>query len=429
MTPPGPRGWLPGGRLLGFPRDPEAFCRVAREYGDLASWCVGRQRFFLVNHPDLVREAFVTKGDSFVKGWGPQQGNTVLGRGLITAEGALHRTQRRLLLPGFHRQRLEQYFEVMLRHAQALSDRWSARLGILSEVRRATMDILAEVLFAADLANDFDRLARASDVVFRRFAGRMSAFARPLRLLRVRSAKEAKTVRRDLYDFTARVVAERKAAPADDIVSMMLHAGVPDDQIRDEIVTFFFAAHETVSLATAWAWRLLARNPAAQARMHAELDAILGDREPRVEDLRLLAYTQGVIAETLRLYPSQWMIGRRAIEDVEIGGSIVPRGAIVLLCLPALHRDPRWFDDAAAFRPERWAAGVEKSAPPYAFLPFGAGVRRCIGEGFAWMEATVLLATVARRFMVEPAPHLAMTYEALLLLRPTGTEPRFRMRA
>ena len=427
MTPPGPRGWLRKGALLSFPRDPEAFRRVAREHGDLASWRVGREQIFLVNHPDLVREAFVTKNDSFVKGWGPQLGNTILGSGLITAEGPLHRSQRRLLLPGFHRQRLEEYLETFVRHGRELCDRWPAHADVLNEVRRTTIGILGDTVLGADLAADYAELGAAADAVFRRFSGRMSAFAGHLRRLRVRQTKAAESAHEMLTGFAARVIAARRAAsPGRDIVSMLLEArdeaGEPmlDQQIRDEIVTFFFAGHETISIALAWAWRLLARNPEAQTRLHAELDAVLGGRDPRTEDLRQLPFAQGVIAEALRLYPSQWMIGRRAIEDVTIGGCAVPRGAIVLLCLSALHRDARWFDDPEAFRPERWSAGVEKSAQPFTFLPFGVGVRRCVGEGFAWMQATALLAMLAARFAVEPLRRDATRWEALLLLRPAG---------
>lgn len=434
MTPPGPRGWLPGQALFSFPREPEAFVRVAREHGDLTSWRVGRQQFFLVNHPDLVREAFVTKHDRFVKGWGPQLGNTILGSGLITAEDALHRTQRRLMLPAFHRQRLEEYHDIVVGHGRALRDRWSERIDVLAEARRTTLAVLGDTLFGEDVTADAPMLAGAAGAVFRRFAGRMSAVAGPLRRLRIRSAKEAKIAGEDLRGFAARIVAARRSQPGNDLVSMLLAARdeegepLPPEQIRDEIVSFVFAGHETVSITLTWAWRQLARNPDAQARMHAELDAILGGREPRFEDLRRLAYTQGVIAETLRLHPAQWMVGRRAIAPVEIGGCAIPHGAVVLLCLPALHRDARWFDDPEAFRPERWAAGIEKSARPYSFLPFGAGLRRCIGEGFAWMEATALLAMVASRFAVDPAPRHPMRTEPLLLLRPTGRGLRFRER-
>lgn len=434
MTPPGPRGWLPGQALFSFPREPEAFVRVAREHGDLASWRVGRQQFFLVNHPDLVREAFVTKHDRFVKGWGPVLGNTVLGSGLITAEDALHRTQRRLMLPAFHRQRLEEYHDIVVRHGRGLRDRWSEGIDVLAEARKTTLAILGDTLFGENVTPDVPMLAAAAGTIFQRFAGRMSAFAGPLRRLRRRSAQAAKSAGEDLREFAARMVAARRSQPGDDLVSTLLAArdegGEPlsPQQVQDEIVSFVFAGHETVSITLTWVWRQLARNPDAQARLHAELDALDG-REPRFEDLRRLPFTQGAIAETMRLHPPQWMIGRRAIAPVEIGGCAIPHGAIVLLCLPALHRDARWFDEPEAFRPERWAAGIEKSALPYSFLPFGAGLRRCIGEGFAWMEATALLAIVASRFAVDPAPSHAMKSEPLLLLRPAGRGLQFRERA
>jgi len=431
IYPPGPRGLLPGRALLSFPREPEAFRRVSRRYGDLASFAVGKQRFFLVNHPDLVREAFVTKHESFVKGWGPQSGNTVLGRGLITSERALHRQQRRLLLPGFHRQRLEEYGEAVLRHARGLRDRWAAagEVDILAEVRSTTIRIIGETMFSRDVTAEVPALGAASQAIFRRFAGRMRAYAASLRRLQVKSNEAGARARAGLYDFAVNVIAERKAAPGTDIVSMLLAARdeagepLPDIQVRDEIVTFYFAGHETVSLALVWAWSLLAHTPRAQALLDAELDAVLGGRDPSYDDLKRLPFTQAVIAESMRLYPPQWMIGRRAIEPVELGGYRIAEGETVLLCLSSLHRDARWFAEPDQFRPERWAAGIEKTPQPFTYLPFGAGVRRCIGEGFAWMEATLLLATIASRFHVrsetlEPA--------AMLMLAPKGN-PRMQL--
>jgi cytochrome P450 len=404
---------------------------VSRRYGDLASFAVGKQRFFLVNHPDLVREAFVTNHESFVKGWGPQSGNTVVGRGLITSERELHRQQRRLLLPGFHRQRLEEYGEAVLRHGRGLRDRWAAAgdADVLAEVRSTTIRIIGETMFGRDDTAEVPALGAASQAIFRRFAGRMRAYAAPLRRLQFRSNQAGALARSDLYDFAAKVIAERKAAPGTDIVSMLLAARdeagepLPDVQLRDEIVTFYFAGHETVSLALVWAWSLLAHHPRAQALLDAELDAVLGGRDPSYDDLKRLTFTQAVIAESMRLYPPQWMIGRRAIEPVELGGCLIAEGETVLLCLSSLQRDGRWFTEPDAFRPERWSAGIEKTPLPFTYLPFGAGLRRCIGEGFAWMEATLLLATIASRFHVRSE---ALEPAAMLMLAPKG-RPRMQL--
>ncbi len=435
LLPPGPRGNLPGGAFLSFPRNPEAFRRVAREYGDLSSFRVGAQRFFLINHPDLVREVFITKAGSFVKGWGPVAGNSVVGRGVLTSEGALHQQQRRITLPALHRGRLEEYANIVVRHGRACVNRWPAdvELDVLDEARKVTLHILGEALFGTDISPMAARLTDAVAVVFGRFSGRMSAFARFIRRSRVRSAAAAAAAAHALRDIAQELIAARKSAPGNDLISMLLDArdenGQPlnDEQIVDEVVTFLMAGHETVAVAFAFSWALLARDERAPSRLHDELDSVLHDRDPGWNDLKALPYTQGVIAEALRLYPPQWMLGRRAIERVEVGGHEVPRGAVVLLCLAALHRDPRWFDAPEAFRPDRWSAGIDKAAPPFTYLPFGVGTRRCIGEGFAWMETTLLLSLLASRFRVKPVTGTIET-EPLFLLRPRRTVLQFERR-
>jgi cytochrome P450 len=434
-TPPGPRGLLRKGALLSFPRHPDAFRRITAKYGDIASFRVGSQQFFVVNHPDLARELLITQAASFVKGWGPVAGNTVLGHGLITAEGDLHRQQRRLILPAFHRQENERHLSTVVR----LVTQWvaslpgAATIDLLAATRSITLRILLETLFGGEEEVETVRLAAAVDVLFRRFAGRMHAFAGPMRRLQKRSALEAARATHELRDAGLRILRARRALPRQDLASLLLAARdeqgdpLPDEQIIDEIVTFFVAGHETISLAVTWSCLLLARDPDAQTRLHEEIDAVLDARTFAWSDLRQLSYTTGVLAEAMRLYPPQWMLGRRAIEPVVLGGYDVPHGAHVLLCLSSLHRDERWFDDGDTFRPERWSGGVEKGAAPLTYLPFGAGTRRCVGEGFAWMEATVLLSELLRAFRVLPEsgrPEM----DPLLMLRPRNSSLRFERR-
>jgi cytochrome P450 len=427
--PPGPRGPLPGGALLSFPRHPDAFLRVSRKYGDLASFRVGAQRFVLINHPDLVREVFVTKQDSFVKGWGPVGGNTVMGHGLLTSEGALHRRQRRIILPALHRQRLEHYADVVVRHGRALVDGWrdAPSANVLADARRITMLVIAETLLGTDMQHDAARVSNALDVLFRRFAGRMHAFAGPLRRMRVRSARIGAEAARGLRQLAASLIEARRGKPGDDLVSLLLdtrdEAGepLPEALVIDEIVTLLVTGHETIALALTWAWLRLAGDAHAQTLLHQELDAVLNERKPSFDDLRQLPYAQGVVAESLRLHPPQWMLGRRTTEPVTVGGCELPPGVNVLLSLYSLHRDARWFDDAETFRPERWAAGVEKSAAPFTYLPFGLSVRRCIGEGFAWMETTLLLALTASRLRANPLPPRDVEIEPVIVLRPKET--------
>ena len=177
-----------------------------------------------------------------------------------------------------------------------------------------------------------------------------------------------------------------------------------DQQLRDEMMTLFMAGHETTANTLAWAWVLLSRHPEVEARLHAELDRVLGDRLPTLADLPRLKYTESVVHETLRVYPTVWVIGREAIEPVELGGYRIPAGTTVFMPQWVIHRDGRWFDDPEAFRPERWADGLMQRIHRYAYFPFGGGPRICIGNNFALMEATLILATIARQYRLELAP-------------------------
>jgi cytochrome P450 len=191
-------------------------------------------------------------------------------------------------------------------------------------------------------------------------------------------------------------------------------------QVRDEAMTLLLAGHETTANTLAWAWYLLARNPEAEARLHEELDLVLGGRPPTFDDLPRLRYTEAVITEALRVFPTAYAIGRQAIEPCTIGGHQVPRGMTVFMCQWVLHRDPRYFDAPEAFRPERWTEGLARRLPRFAYFPFGGGPRICIGNSFAQMEATLVLATVARRFRLAVRPDLVVRPLPSMTLRPDG---------
>ena len=191
-----------------------------------------------------------------------------------------------------------------------------------------------------------------------------------------------------------------------------------DRQLRDEMMTLFLAGHETTANTLAWTWVLLSRHPDAEARLHAELDLVLGDRLPTVADLPRLKYTESVVNETLRVYPTVWVIGREAIEPVELGGYLIPAGTTVFMPQWVIHRDGRWFDDPEAFRPERWADGLMQRIHRYAYFPFGGGPRICIGNNFALMEATLILATIARQYRLTLAADAKIVPLPTITLRP-----------
>jgi cytochrome P450 len=224
-----------------------------------------------------------------------------------------------------------------------------------------------------------------------------------------------------------RIIEERRKTELDhgDLISMLLLAQdddgsrMSDEQVRDEAMTLFLAGHDTTTNALAWAWYLLARNRAAEAKLHDELDAVLSGRLPTIGDLPRLKYTEMVFSEVLRLFPPAWRISRRAVTDYEAGGHLIPAGSLVLLSQFVTHRDARFFTEPESFNPERWTAEAREARPQFAYFPFGGGARRCIGEGFARTAGTMLLATMARKWRMRfVGDEQNVEMQPLLTLRP-----------
>ena len=434
---PGPRSLWPVGNIFNFRRDPLTFLeRLAREYGDVVAFSVGPQRAFLLNHPDYVRDILVTHHERFHKGRALQRAKRLLGEGLLTSEGAFWRRQRRLAQPAFHRQRVNSYGPVMVEYAERTGARWreGETLDVSSEMMRLTLAVVGKTLFDADVESDADDVGEALTEVMELFDFLMIPFSELLEKLPLPQQRRFMRARARLDSVVYRIVEERRRAGGDrgDLLSMLLLAvdeegdrtGMTNEQLRDEAMTLFLAGHETTANALTWAWHLLAQNPEAEGRLHEELDAVLeGGRAPRVEDFAALRYTEMVVAETMRLYPPAWAVGRLAVEDHEVAGYLIPRGSLVLVSQYVMHRDPRYFPEPDCFRPERWTPEERAARPQFSYFPFGGGPRRCIGEGFAWMEAVLMLATLARRWRLRPAHGARVEARPRITLRPKGAVP------
>jgi cytochrome P450 len=437
LAVPGPKTFWPGGHVYSFRRDPLKFLtRLAREYGDVVQFKTGPQRIFLLNHPEHVRDVLVTHHERFHKGRALQRARRLLGTGLLTSEGEFHRRQRRLAQPAFHRQRVNSYGEVMVGFAARVGDRWrdGQTLDIAEEMMRLTLAVVGKTLFDADVGRDADEVGAALTEVMELFGYLMLPFSELLEKLPLPPRRRFERARARLDAVIYRIIDERRRDGADrgDLLSMLLFAvdeegdltSMTNEQLRDEVMTLFLAGHETTANVLTWAWYSLARNPEAEAKLHAELDAVLeGGRPPTIEDVPALRYTEMVVAETMRLYPPAWAVGRLAIEDHEVGGYLIPRGSLVLVSQFVMHRDPRFYPDPECFDPARWTPEAKQTRPPFAYFPFGGGVRRCIGEGFAWTEAALLLATLARRWRLSLAPGQRVEMQPRITLRPKGGVP------
>lgn len=269
---------------------------------------------------------------------------------------------------------------------------------------RLTLRIVARTLFSVDVEEESAReVGRALDALVGAFSV-VAVLGTLFRKLPLPSVRRANKARETLDALIYGMIAERRRTGGgeEDLLSLLLAArdedgsAMDDRQVRDEALTLFLAGHETTANALAWSWYLLAGNPEAEARFHAEVDSVLRDRLPGAADLPSLPVTRQVFAEAMRLYPPAWAVSRRAIEPVTIGGYPVPAGSGVLAAQWTLHRDPRFFPDPLAFRPERWTEDFESRLPKLAYFPFGGGPRICIGMGFAWMEGILLLATLGQ---------------------------------
>ena len=437
-TAPGPSSWLPGGNFLKFRRDPLTFfTSIARTHGDVARWAFGPQPVYLVSHPDMIEDVLVTSAKKFMKGIALQRAKRLLGEGLLTSEGQMHLRQRRTIQPLFHRQQVQRFAEAMVRHAVRWRDavQNGATIDVTAEMGALTLAIVGETLFSANVESDTDEVREALADAVQSFAYAVLPGIELIEKLPVGPFVKVRKARARLDRVILRVIAERRAHPGAgyDLVSMLLAArdpenpsepGMSDQQIRDEAMTIFLAGHETTANAMSWTWYLLGGAAAVEARLHEELDRVLGGREPSVEDVPKLEYTRAVIAESMRLYSPAWTMGRRAIEPHTIGGYTIEKDALVLMSEWVVHRDPRWWDQADEFHPERWLK--ESKRPKYAYFPFGGGNRVCIGESFAWTEAILLLATIAQRWRFSPVRNPVP--EPRITLRPAQLQMRVSRR-
>ncbi len=407
--------------------------RTARQYGELVYLRVGPQHIYLVSDPAAIKDVLVTNQAQFKKSRMLERARMLLGDGLLTSEGELHKRQRRLVQPAFHRERLAGYAAIMSERAAQCRERWTAgeHLDISREMMRLTLAIVARALFSANVDSEADEIGAALTEVFGMFETILLPFSEWIEKLKLPPMRRFYRARERLDATIYRLIAERRAhddthddtTDTGDLLSMLLAArdeddggGMTDQQVRDEALTLFVAGHETTAVAAAWAWYLLSQNPEAEMRFHAEIDQVLGGKLPGLEDLPRLRYTEGVFAETLRLYPPAWAVGRRTLGDYRLGEFTIPAGAIVLMSPYAVHRDPRWFPDPLKFFPDRWLT-EDSTRPKFSYFPFGGGARVCIGERFAWTEGILLLATIAQRWRLRLEPGHRVETRPLITLR------------
>jgi cytochrome P450 len=426
---PGPKGSLLSGNLGEIRKDILAFLtRCTREYGDVCGFRIAWIRCCQIGDPMLIEQVLVRENDKVRKPFDIRAMKAVLGNGLLTNEGESWRHQRRLIQPAFHHDRVGKYAGIMTRRAEQMASRWQngQSRDFHADMMELTLQIVAEALFGFDVSRQAKGIAEALGAYMDWFED-MIAGGLPLPLW-VPTPKNLR-VRRQIRAMHALVddllrVRRAKAAEGDDLLSWMMRAvdddgmRMDDQQLRDEVVTLLMAGHETTAIALSWTIYLLGRNPDVEAKLVAELSAVLGGRAPEAQDFSRLGYTRQVVEESLRLYPPAWAIAREVVEPFELGGYELARGTQIFMSQWVTQRDARFFPEPERFIPERWSSEHEREIPKYAHFPFGGGPRYCVGSTFATMEAVMLLAVFLQRFHFEIDESHPIELQPAVTLRP-----------
>ena len=407
---------------------------------------IAHYRFFgtliiFVNDPEWINEILINQAGSFIKERTLRRMKILLGEGLITADDPIHMRQRRIAAPAFHRQRISGYASQIVANTAALCDSWrdGEELDISAAMMRLSLQIIARTLFDTEVTPEVLSVADEVNTIMGLY-NFLVAFPKLESVLHwpIPGVMQFRRSRAKLDAIVARMIAGRRGlSRADlegrgDLLSMLVAANdeegdstlspkgsaMSDEQLRDETLTIFLAGYETVANALAWTWYLLSQNPGARDRMYREVDEVLGGRTATLADIAGLRYTEMCFAESMRLYPPAWAMGRESTQAVQLGEYRIPPGAHFFFSQYVIHRAPEYWEEPLDFRPERHTPEAKAARPRFVYFPFGGGRRQCIGEGFAWMEGVLALATMAQRWRLEFLPRFPVVPQAKITLRP-----------
>ena len=431
--PPGPRGVPVLGMLPAVRRNPTGvFLKAAQRFGDVVYFKIGPRRGYLISNPADIRHVLQDNSRNYHKSPLYQRLRMSLGNGLLTSEDDFWLRQRRIAQPAFHRERMAGLAGVMVRAARETATEWQAiasdgrPVDVAEEMMRFTRTVVLRALLGGDLGPFAARVDDAWVTINQHIGESFWSLGIAARFQRAKARRfdAARAVLRDAVDY---VIAERRRHPSDsaDLLSMLMAArdedtgeGMTDEQLRVEVTTFLLAGQETTSLALTWTWYLLSQHAAARQRLEDEIDTVLDGRPPEYADLANLPYTRMVVDEAMRLYPPAWGFSRQALADDTLGGFRLPRGWLAFVIPYVLHRLPAFWQDPEAFDPERFSPQRSADRPKFAYLPFGAGPRQCIGNHFALIEAQLSLATLAQRYRLHLVPRHPVEAWPLITLRP-----------
>jgi cytochrome P450 len=457
--PPGPTHKMPGKLLQQFIHDPiNTLSNIAREYGDISYFKLGREHVYLINNPEYIEKVLIYDHRNFKKGKRLQTAKAVLGEGLVTSEGEFHNRQRRLIQPIFHPKQIMAYSDTMTDYATRVRDMWKDgdTVDVSEEMMRLTLRIICKSVLNYDIESEARQVGKALTTV-RKYSKRLqSPIGHVLDkipiLPAVRGAREAK---KELDSLMNQMIADRrrqeqdynnnvKSHDEDDLLSRLMQAQdsdspnnilassnnneekMSDKQVRNEVITIFIAGHETTANALTWTFYLLSQNQDVEKKLHDEINSVLGDsignnvgsRIPSADDIPKLQYTEKVLRESMRLYPPVWTIGRHVENDYPVGEYTIPAGSSILMSQYVMHHNPRYYEEPEQFNPDRWTEEFKTHLPRFCYFPFGGGIRGCIGETFAWMEGILIIATIAQKWTMRLLPSQRIKLDPAITLRP-----------
>lgn len=415
-TPPSPQS-----STRQLVRDPlNFFLTLTRQYGDVVRYRPAPEPAILVNHPDYIRHILVDNNRNYTKDtYINNKFRELVGNGLLNSEGQVWRQQRRMMQPAFHHTRIEKLDQPIVDIVAARLEHWQAcaeggePLDIASEMASLTLSITTKLLFGIDLGEEIDEVGRAVNM-----GGDLLEKPNHPRF------RDGLLIVQGIVD---RIIAERRRSFVDtgDLLSILIStrdeetgASMDDLQLREQVLTLLLAGYETTSNALTWTWFLLSQNEQVFLRMREEAVRVLGERRPAYGDLPALSYTRNVFQEGLRLYPPAWVLGRKALADDAVGGFRIPAGTIIAISPYTMHRHLDYWDNPEQFDPDRFLPERFSGMHRYAYIPFGAGPRLCIGNHFAFLEAQFILAMIARQFYPRLLPGLVVRPQPIFILRP-----------
>jgi cytochrome P450 len=415
------------------------FEHLHKTFGPIAHYRFMGTTIVFINEPEYIHEILINQGGSFIRERTLQRLKILLGEGLITSDDPIHMRQRRIAAPAFHRGRIAGYADQIVENAIAARDSWTggAEIDVADEMMRLSLHIVARTLFDSEVTPEVLSVRDEVNTVMGLY-NFLVAFPRLESVLHlpIPGVMKFRKARARLDLVVAGMIAKRRALgraeleSRGDLLSVLMAArdesgdgaGMSDVQLRDEALTIFLAGYETVANALSWTWYLLSQNPEATEQMYAEVREVLGagdgGRPATMADYPRLKYTEMVFAEAMRLYPPAWAMGRRSTQPIELGPYRIPPGAHFFFSQYVIQRSPEFWDEPLAFRPERHTAEAKAARPRFVDFPFGGGGRQCIGEGFAWMEGVLSLATIAQRWRLRFVERYPVVPQAKITLRP-----------